>query len=162
MKLAGGVLAIILLVFVPLVTKVCIDEIGITRENWNTLENYIDIVKDKGLLTKEDYDDFVLKLSSNGIIYDIEIEISRKIALPESEGTSKIIYQPIGYYSSFPDKNYQVLNNTKLLYKGDIATVICTPANQTVGQVILSKLLKVNKNNTTLSLSGMVRNNGME
>ena len=47
MKLIGGILAVILLTFVPLVTKVCIDEIEITRKGWNYLENYVDTVTEK-------------------------------------------------------------------------------------------------------------------
>lgn len=160
MKLIGGILAIILLTLVPLVTKVCVDEIGIVRKGWNNLENYVDIVSDKGLLTEDDYNDFVLKLNSDGIIYDVDIEISRRIALPEQAGTAEIIYQPVGFYSSSPEENYQVLSGKKSLYKGDIVTVTCTPLNSTAGQIITSKVTKTGSKNDVLSLSSMVRNNG--
>ncbi len=160
MKIIGGVLAIVLLMFVPLVTKIAVDEIGIMRKSWNAVENYVDIVNDKGLLTKSDYEDFILKLSSNGIIYKVDIEISRRIAVPVSAGTANIIYQPVGFYSSSPSEDYQILSNTKALYKGDIVTVTCVPLNKTVGQIILTNLTKVNGQSVSLSLSGMVRNNG--
>lgn len=161
MKIIGGVLAIVLLMFVPLTTRVAIDEIGIMRKSWNYTCNYVDIVNDKGLLTKSDYEDFISNLSSGGIIYKVDIEISRRIAIPESTGTANIIYQPVGFYTSSPTENYQILNSTKALYKGDIVTITCTPMNMTVGQAILSKLTKAGNHGTTLSLSGMVRNNGV-
>ena len=161
MKLIGGILAVILLAFVPLVTKVCIDEIEITRKGWNYLENYVDTVTDKGLLTEDDYEDFVRRLSANGVIYDVDIEVSRKIALPESEGTAEIIYQPVGFYSSSPNESYQILIGKKALYKGDIITVTCTPVNSTTGQVMVSKFTRSTAKSETFSLSGMVRNNGV-
>lgn len=161
MKIIGGVLAVLLLVFVPLVSYICVDEIALTRENWNQLENYIDIVCDKGLLTKEDYDRFILKLNKNGIIYDVNIEILRKIALPESNGTAKITYQLVGFYTSSPNEEYQILDNTKVLLQGDIVNIKCIPINKTTGQLMMSNLTNINRNNQTLSLSNMVRNKGV-
>lgn len=160
-KIVGGILAIILLVFVPLVSKICVDEIAMVRKNWNAVENYTDIVCDKGLLTKEDYQSFIQNISSNGVMYEVNIEVLRRIALPESEGIADIIYQPVGYYSSSPNSEYQILIETKALHQGDIINVKCIPINQTTGQLLLSKLTKVNRINQILSLSGMVRNMGV-
>ena len=88
--LIAAVFAILLIVIFPLIS------IMDNQDNmaYNTVltqaTNYIDMVRTSGYITKDEYYDFLEKLSRTGNLYDINIEVHKPILIPQPQGGQTI------------------------------------------------------------------------
>ncbi len=152
-------MAVVLLVVIPIVSMVSIDSIKYERLAWNALENYVDVITDKGSITVDDFDKFVQKLGTTGRDWTITIQQeARRVYTTGTEGESNVKYITMGVWRSDAGNITQIHNCNK----GDIITVTIEAINVRKSEAVVRKLLKVWKPNDVLTLSGMCRNDGGE
>lgn len=152
-------MAVVLLTVIPLVSMVCMDSIKYERLAWNALENYVDVITDKGSITVDDFDKFVQKLGSTGKDWTIIIQKeSRRVYATENTGKSSIKYITTGVWRSDAGNIIQTHNCNR----GDIITVTIEAINVRKSEIIVNKLLNIWKPNSVITLSGMCRNDGAE
>ena len=158
MKIAGAVLAILLLIFVPIVTAVEKNDIGIERTAWNSVQNYLDIIADKGRITSDDYSKFMLQLGATGLAWDVTVTVdSRRVYAGSVHGQMEVRHITTHIYKS---SGGGISNTNDPLRKGDIVSVSITALNKTAGQQLAENILRVWSAPTEISLSAMVRNDG--
>jgi len=158
LKLVGAILTVLLLIFVPIVTAVEKTDIGIERTAWNCLQNYTDIIADKGRITSDDYDKFMLKLGSTGLAWKVTVTVdSRRVYAGSVLGQMEVRHVTTHVYKS---DSGGILNTNEALRKGDIVTVSIESLNKTAGQQLTENILKIWTAPSEMSLAAMVRNDG--
>jgi len=158
MKLIGAILALLLLVFIPIVTAVEKSDIGIERTAWNSVQNYVDIIADKGRITSDDYSKFMLKLGSTGIAWDVTVTVdSRRVYAGSIAGQMEVRHVTTHVFKS---ESGGIFNTNVPLRKGDIVTVSVEAINKTAGQQLTENILRIWTAPSEMSLAVMVRNNG--
>ena len=158
MKMIGAALAILLLVFVPIVTAVEKNEIAIERIAWNCVQNYTDVIADKGRISSDDYDKFLLKLGAAGLAWKVTVTVdSRRVYAADVVGEMEVKHVTTHVYKS---DNGGIFNTNERLRKGDIVTVSIESLNKSGGQQLAENILKVWSAPAEMSLSAMVRNDG--
>lgn len=158
MKLVGAILTVLLLIFVPIVTAVEKTDIGIERTAWNCLQNYMDIIADKGRITSDDYDKFMLKLGATGLAWNVTVTVdSRRVYAGTVIGQMEVRHVTTHIYKS---DSGGIFNTNEPLRKGDIVTVHIESLNKTAGQQLAENILKIWTAPTEMSLAAMVRNDG--
>jgi len=155
-KIIGVILALVLLILAPMVCKSNIDEIAIERTTWNALEMYVDIIADKGQLTVSDYTDFVKRVSSKGLAFNITITTSIRRAFPSGADGFEIKYIDNSVIRSIEGG---VTTLTKF-GKGDIVSVEIEAINKTRAQRINQLLFNITTPFKNMKLSKMIRNMG--
>jgi len=158
MKLVGAILAVLLLIFVPIVTAVEKNDIGIERTAWNCLQNYTDIIADKGRITSDDYEKFLLRLGATGLAWDITLTVdSRRVYAGTAIGQMEVRHITTHVFKS---DSGGIINTNEPLRKGDIVTVSIESLNKTAGQQLTENILKIWSSPSEMSLAAMVRNDG--
>lgn len=168
-KMIGGLLTVILLVFIPLLSSACISNLRTERLSWNYLELYTDIIADKGSLQEEDYKTFTNNLSSTGVAWDIEIEVQQVWALPDTVGSTTTDvntgYTVVYAWNSSKGNNMShssnyVNSSNKHIKAGDIIKVTCRPINKTFSQALVGTLSGMDMQSHVVTSSKMIRNDG--
>ena len=160
-------LAAVLLIVIPLqVTSQRVDTMSKTDVDTLT-SKFIDQVKVKGKITRDDYYAFQEALTSTGNTYDINMEIK---ILDENPGkkTTQTARDKIGenvYYSVYTSQieDYFKDNDVYMLKEGDMASVTVRNTNLTIGQQLKNFAYKIVGNDTytiAASKSGLVTANG--
>ena len=158
MKMIGAVLAVLLLIFVPIVTAVEKNDIGIERTAWNCVQNYTDIIADKGRIASDDYDKFMLKLGATGIAWSVTVTVdSRRVYAGNVAGQMEVRHITTHVFKS---DNGGIFDANEALRKGDIVTVSIVSLNKTSGQQLMENILKIWSPPSEISLAAMVRNDG--
>jgi hypothetical protein len=158
MKIIGAILTVLLLVFVPIVTAVEKNDIGIERTAWNTLQNYTDIIADKGRITSDDYDRFMLRLGATGLAWSITVTVdSRRVYAGNAAGQMEVRHITTHVFKSDSGGIWGV---NEALRKGDIVTVHIESLNKTAGQQLTENILKIWSAPTEMTLAAMIRNDG--
>jgi len=158
MKVAGAVLAVLMLVFIPIVTAVEKNDIGIERTAWNCVQNYTDIIADKGRITSDDYEKFMLNLGATGIAWKVTVTVdSRRVYAGSVIGQMEVRHVTTHVFKS---DSGGIFNTNEQLRKGDIVTVIVVSLNKTSGQQLAENILKIWASPSEISLAAMVRNDG--
>ena len=126
---------------------------------------FVDTVRAKGKITKNDYDVFVQKLYSTGNSYDIEIEVQRADTNIGKKTASQLVGDTT-YYSEFTSQITDVLNEPKGQYEmkeGDFIVVYVKNSNTTISQMIKGALYSVTGDQSyviSAQASGTVVSNG--
>ena len=158
MKLMGAILAILLLIFIPIVTAVEKNDIGIERTTWNCVQNYTDIISDKGRITSDDYEKFMLKLGATGLAWHVTVTVdSRRVYAGSIVGQMEVRHVTTHVFKS---ENGGIFNTNEPLRKGDIVTVSIESLNKTAGQQLAENILKIWTAPTEVTLAAMIRNDG--
>jgi translation initiation factor IF-1 len=158
MKIIGAVLAVLLLIFIPIVTAVEKNDIGIERTAWNCVQNYTDIIADKGRITSEDYERFMLKLGATGIAWRVTVTVdSRRVYAGSVLGQMEVRHVTTHVFKS---ETGGIFNTNVRLRKGDIVTVSIVSLNKTSGQQLAENILNIWTAPSEISLAAMVRNDG--
>lgn len=155
-KILAVFLAFLLLTFAPLIIVSLVQDIRTERITWNALTDYTDIVTDKGVLTENDYREFVAKLGSTGLDFEVSVLAKNKMVMPDGSGNFTIKYVSSGLWKS---STGGILNNV-YLEAGDSIQVIIKPLSQTRASALLQGVLKLHTNNTEYSYAATVRNDG--
>jgi len=156
-KIIGVFLAFILMVFAPIITVTLVDDIKIERRTWNYLTDFTDIASDKGVLTENDYTEFVTKLGATTVDYEVLISVQHKLVLPgQNAGEYTVRYTTSGLWKSAAGG----VTGDFYMEAGDNLQVILRPLTSTAGDKILQAFLKFSPSNVEYSYSANVRNNG--
>lgn len=105
---------------------------------------FVNQIRSKGKITKEDYDAYIQKLYATGNSYDVEFELQ----IADTNPGKKTENQQIGdttFYSVFTSQVETVLNagNSYPLKEGDYVNVSVKNTNTTISQMIKSVLYSV-------------------
>lgn len=105
---------------------------------------FVNSVRSKGKITREDYDSYIQKLYATGNSYDVNVEVQ----IADSNPGKKTENQQIGdttYYGVYTSQVQDQLNNTGAYYlkEGDYITVAVKNTNTTISQMIKSVLYSV-------------------
>lgn len=105
---------------------------------------FVNSVRSKGKITREDYDSYIQKLYATGNSYDVNLEVQ----IADTNPGKKTENQQIGdttYYGVYTSQVQEQLNNTGAYYlkEGDYITVAVKNTNTTISQMIKSVLYSV-------------------
>lgn len=108
---------------------------------------FVDGIRAKGKITKEDYDAYIQKLYATGNSYKVDIEVQ----IADSNPGKKTQNQQIGdttYYGEYTTQVENRLNSTGAytLKEGDYVSVFVKNTNQTISQMIKGVLYSVTGN----------------
>ena len=146
------VIASIMCLLVPVTYTAANESLYTSRSALNSVSEYVDVVTDKGSITKADYNDFLSNLFSTGM--DFEVSISREKRLVHSiDGEVKTEYVATDFVSSKGGFNGDIECN-----KGDIITVTIKGKNKQRSTQVLERMLNVYTPNVDYTMTGMVRN----
>lgn len=146
------VIAAIMCLLVPITYIAANESLYTSRSALNSVSEYVDIVTDKGSITKSDYDDFLSNLFSTGI--NFEVSIGREKRLVHSiNGDIKTEYVATDFISSSGGFKNDIECN-----KGDIITVTIKGKNKQRSTIVLERILNVYTPNVDYTMTGMVRN----
>lgn len=150
LKIVGVVLAIILLVVAPALIVGMSQDLTIQRSAMNETENFLDIVRNSGRITDDDYIDFVADLHALGVTFDVHIVVEQEVIYPTDvrRVVAASLRSAQDVSGSFP----------VICRKGDFVTVTVTQTAKSSGQRFAANLLHANSGEFTFTLSGAVRN----
>ena len=105
---------------------------------------FVDNIRSKGKITKEDYDAYIQKLHATGNSYDVSIEVQ----IADANPGKKTQNQQIGdttYYGVYTTQIQTALGNSGkyTLKEGDFVNVSVKNTNTTISQMIKSVLYSV-------------------
>ena len=159
--------AILMFVFPLMTTADKKDDISTLTVQTATTE-FTDQIRTTGVITQENYDNFVQTLAATGNSYDVDITVQIADYNPEKKETS--VTTTIG------DNVYYTLYNTQILEslasdikkqltlkEGDIVSVTVENTNTTIGMQLRNFIYKVTGNDSstiTASASGIITTNG--
>lgn len=138
--IAVGLSAILMFVFPVMAIADRVDKVSqIDTETMTS--DFINEIKSTGKLTLDEYNEFITNLTSDGNLYDIELEFR---ILDENPGKKALqaAKDKIGeniYYSVFTTQIEEALNSPQKVYElkeGDIAIVTVRNTNITLAQQI--------------------------
>jgi hypothetical protein len=112
------------------------------RQLLNEVTSFLDVVSDKKSITDDDLNEFYMKVSSYGMVLDVQVNRLVKTATLESDGNVNVTYM------SADDIN--------LLNQRDVVQVKLTEKSQSAYQKILSIFLGVDDENYSLTMAEMV------
>ena len=140
-------LAAILMFVFPLATISEMNDNEATAMVQSYTTEFVNNIRSKGKVTKEDYDAFVQKLYATGNSYDVDFELQ----IADTNPGKKTATQQIGdttYYSVFTSQVEAVLkrDGSYKLKEGDYVIVYVKNTNTTISQMIKSVLYSVTGN----------------
>ena len=156
-------LAAILMFIFPLMTMADNTDEVTTLTVQTATEEFTDNIRVTGQLTQDDYDSFLLTLSSTGNSYDVEITVQVLDENPSKKTTSET--QTIGdnvYYTLYTTQVLEELaddDGTLVLKEGDIVSVSVENTNTTIAMQLRNFMYKVTGNSSSsiaASASGIV------
>lgn len=160
-KIIGVILAIVLLILVPLTYSAFADDLSASRIEFNSMSNYLDIISDKGSISKKDYINFVNQLSSTGYFYKISIEIeSRRVYTPPVESPEEQTLNVVYVTDKIITSEDGGVQESIILGKGDIVSLNIKCLENKKSDNFLNSFLNLSKPKANISLSKMVRNDG--
>lgn len=141
-----------------------IDQAVLRQVNMET-QDFVNTVRHKGYVSKEQYEDFITALSKSGNVYDINLKYTRKEYYPLKSGDPE--YSATHTYTIVKDEYYtkQILdtlykdNKDYIMKKEDTFTVTVINKSTSGSMVFLN--LMGNKNETNILFSqygGMITN----
>lgn len=132
-----------MLILAPLVNSYCVTEMENRRQLLNEVTSFLDVVSDKKTISNDDLNEFYLKVSSYGMVLDVQVNRLVKTATREADGNVNITYMSA--------------DDISLLNQRDIVQVKLTEKSQSAYQKILSIFLGVDDENYSLTMAEMVR-----
>ncbi len=116
------------------------------------VSTYTDEVRSTGVISKENYEDFLRKLSSTGYTYDIKIVHKSKTAVPTTSGSYKIAYKAyskseiLSYIEGFgPDGEPGTSDDTSIkdyvMKSGDFISIKVVADTETTGSKLFRSII---------------------
>lgn len=150
LKTIGVILAVVLLVVAPTLIVGMSQDLTIQRSAMNSTENFLDVVRNSGRITADDYTDFVSDLHALGVTFDIHIVVEQEVIYPTDvrRVTAASLRSTQDVSGAFP----------VICRKGDFVTVSVTQTSRSSGQRFAANLLHMHVGEFRFQLSGAVRN----
>ncbi len=165
-KISAIILAVILVFIVPIL--MFYDRIDAITYNtaYDAVNEFVDTSRQLGEVNSYNYDKFISKLNSTGLIYDIDVEHYKKVYLPILDnngvetGDVTSVYQAVcnaDVLSEIYDKAY-------MLEAGDMLYIRILNKSHSMGEVIRSRVLGINASEGSVYIrsGGMVYSSGVE
>lgn len=149
-KFVGVILSVVLLLIAPVVITSFADDLTIQRTAYNTVTNFTDVVADKGVLTKDDFESFMTSLHTTGILFDVYV--TREMATAYNGST---------YYVTRDRVNDAVQDwsgDSITFNRGDVIKVTVEAKNYTLGQMIARRTIKLFSPKINFTTSQVIRN----
>lgn len=140
-RIISLVLVFFMLILAPLVNSYCVTEMENRRQLLNEVTSFLDVVTDKKSITNDDLNEFYMKVSSYGMVLDVQVNRLVKTATLEHDGNVNITYMSA--------------DDISLLNQRDIVQVKLTEKSQSAYQKILSIFLGVDDENYSLTMAEM-------
>jgi hypothetical protein len=150
LKIIGVVLAVLLLVVAPALIVGMAQDLTIQRAAMNSTENFLDVVRNSGRITAEDYTDIVSDLHALGVMFDVHITVEQEVIYPTDvrRVTTSSLRSTQDVSGMLP----------VVCRKGDFVTVSVTQTSRSSGQRLAANLLRMQAGEFKFQLSGAVRN----
>lgn len=140
-RIISLVLVFFMLILAPLVNSYCVTEMENRRQLLNEVTSFLDVVTDKKSITNDDLNEFYMKVSSYGMVLDVQVNRLVKTATLENDGNVNITYMSA--------------DDISLINQRDIVQVKLTEKSQSAYQKILSIFLGVDDENYSLTMTEM-------
>lgn len=104
--------------------------------------DFVNQIRSKGKITKEDYDAYIQRLYATGNSYDVEFEIQ----IADTNPGKKTENQQVGdttYYGIYTSQVEEKINGGIILKEGDFVRVYVKNTNTTISQMIKAVLYSV-------------------
>lgn len=141
-RIISLLLVFFMLILAPLVNSYCVTEMENRRQLLNEVTSFLDVVADKKSITNDDLNEFYMKISSYGMVLDVQVNRLVKTATLESDGNVNITYMSA--------------DDISLLNQRDIVQVKLKEKSQSAYQKILSIFLGVEDEYYSLTMAKMV------
>ena len=158
-------LAAILMFVFPLMTMADKKDDITTLTVQTTTTELVDTIRTTGILTQDEYDNFVASLAATGNSYDVEITVQILDENPSKKTVS--VSGSIGdnvYYTMYTTQVLDAIAVGDLVLKeGDMVFVSVENTNVTIGQQLRNLMYRVTGNDSSTvaaSASGIVTTNG--
>jgi hypothetical protein len=112
------------------------------RQLLNEVTYFLDVVTDKKSVTNDDLNEFYMKVSSYGMVLDVQVNRLIKTATRESDGTVNITYIPA--------------DNISLLNQRDVVQIKLKEKSESAYQKILNIFLGIEDEHYSLTMAKMV------
>lgn len=142
-KLVGLILAFFILIVGPLINAYGTQEMENRVELLNTVCEFMDKQTDKGMITKEDMNQFYIDVESHGMILDVTVDRLVKTATKLGDGTIHT--------------TYIAADDNSVLNQHDILQVKLKEVSSTPYKRLLNAFLKIDDNAYELDMAKMVK-----
>ena len=152
-------LAAILMFVVPLMATAEQKDEGSNLTVQIATNDFVDHIRTTGMLTQEEYDNFVQTLAATGNSYDVKITVKRNQENPESKISVEGTIGDNVYYTMYTTQVLEEVKTGLVLNEGDIVLVDVENTNVTIAQQIRNFLYRVTGKDTSVvvsSASGIV------
>ena len=123
---------------------------AIQRSAMNSTENFLDVVRNSGRITADDYTALVADLHALGVTFDVHILVEQEVIYPTDvrRVTVASLRSSLDVSGTFP----------VICRKGDFVTVSVVQTVRSSGQRFAANLLRMHGGEFRFQLSGAVRN----
>jgi hypothetical protein len=141
-RMISLILVFFMLILAPLVNSYCVTEMENRRQLLNEVTSFLDVVTDKKTITNDDLNEFYMKVSSYGMVLDVQINRLVKTATLESDGKVNVTYMSA--------------DDISLLNQRDVVQVKLKEKSQSAYQKILHIFLGLDDEYYSLTMAKMV------
>lgn len=141
-RIIALILVFFMLILAPLVNSYCVTEMENRRQLLNEVTGFLDVVTDKKSVTSDDLNEFYLKVSSYGMVLDVQVNRLVKTATLEKDGNVNV--------------TYIAADDISLLNQKDVVQVKLTEKSESAYQKILNIFIGVDDENYSLTMAKMV------
>jgi|UPI00051C0964 hypothetical protein len=141
-RIISLILVFFMLILAPLVNSYCVTEMENRRQLLNEVTSFLDVVTDKKSITNDDLNKFYLKVSSYGMVLDVQINRLVKTATLEKDGVV--------------NTTYIAADDISLLNQRDVVQIKLVEKSESAYQKILSIFIGVDDENYSLTMAKMV------
>lgn len=152
-KFVGAVILCISLIIHPIIIITLMNENTTNRLTMNAVQNYLDVVTDKGQLTVKDYENFLEDLHVIGLVYNVTVTRTQRLVYPGA-GTVDVTYVP----TTIIAPNSVPFTETVSLNAGDLIEVNVASYGKTQGEQVAWSVFGLFVPKVTFTLSRVNRN----
>lgn len=152
-KFVGAVILCLALIIHPVIITTMMNENTTNRLTMNAVQNYLDVVTDKGQLTVKDYESFLEDLHTVGLVYNVTVTRTQRLVYPGST-TVDVTYVP----TTIIAPHGAVFDSTVELNAGDIVEVNVASYGRTQGEQVAWSAFGLVVPKVTVTLSRVNRN----
>jgi hypothetical protein len=153
-KFVGAMILCLALIIHPVIITTMMNENTSHRLTMNAVQNYLDIVTDKGQLTLRDYEYFLEDLHAIGLVYDVSVIRTQRLVYP-GDTTIEVTYVPTTVISPNAVDEF---DDTVSLNAGDVIEVSVESYGRTQGSQVAWQTFGLITPEVSCTLSRVNRN----
>lgn len=156
-KIVTLAMIFVLLVLAPLLISYMGTDMVMERKVLNEMNQFIDRVTDKNMITAKDLDDLYIGVNAHGGVFDVEVERYVRIAYTETVGGREVVKTT--YYRDNTEiaKLKENPANIARLNVTDVVRVHIEALGMSNSNRMMWSILRVDKGKFKLTLAGTVR-----